>query len=238
MLSAASSGAAAPTMLAHSPDAGLTSLARTRVEVFRRLPSGRFSPRRRRAPGIATGSNRCGYKTLSGRPEWPNRDPLQDGSSLVYAINSFDPEEDLGLSPFQVETIEGANLYSFVANQATGLWDGFGTSKGGKKDLSCEGFNKRSCPDAVAKALEEAKRLGQLKRAKALQALLKVIKRGGTMVIFWIEWYFELLFQGCPSGGGIDDGIAYNENQNTNDMASEAAVSVIFLLSLDSFASW
>jgi hypothetical protein len=145
---------------------------------------------------------------------WPNRDPLEDGASLVYAINSFDSQEDLGLSSFHVETVEGPNLYGFVANDPVGLWDGFGTSKGGKQNISCEGFTKKSCPEDVAKALEEAKKLKQLKRARALQGLLKVIKRGGGMMFFYIEFFLELLNQSCPGGGGPV--MAYNETHDNN----------------------
>src|SRR6266498_4102449 len=66
---------------------------------------------------------------------WLNRDPSGDGASIVYAANSFDPS---------IEEIEGPNLYSFLANTPTGLWDAFGTAKGGKMNLACEGFTKRS----------------------------------------------------------------------------------------------
>jgi hypothetical protein len=126
---------------------------------------------------------------------WINRDPLSDGGSRVLAINDFDPVVDLSMPSLQVERIEGPNLYEPLGNSPTGIWDGFGTAQRGKRGLDCEGFTKRSCPEDVAKALEEAKRLKQLKRAEALRGLLKVIKRGGYMMWFYIEFFWMELEQ-------------------------------------------
>jgi len=130
-----------------------------------------------------------------GVQRWINRDPLGDGGSLVFASNGFDPVVDLAVSGFEVEIVEGPNLYEPLGNSPTGMWDGFGTAQTGKRGLDCEGFTKRSCAEDVAKALEEAKRLKQLRRARALQGLLKVIKRGGYMMWFYIDFFLMELEQ-------------------------------------------
>ena len=61
-----------------------TSPRKTRVRGFRRHASGRLSSRRRCRSIITPGSRGCAYKTVSGRHEWPNRDPLgEPGFELV-----------------------------------------------------------------------------------------------------------------------------------------------------------
>lgn len=75
----------------------------------------------------------------------------------------------------------GLNLYSYTDDDPVNYIDPFGRSKGGKKKLDTEGFNKKSDPNDVDAALKDALKNGQKKRAKALHALLKVLKRGGTM---------------------------------------------------------
>lgn len=74
------------------------------------------------------------------------------------------------------------NRYAYVDGSPLNWNDALGLSKGGKKLLSTEGFTKRSKAEDVAKALADAIKKGQTKRAAALRALLKVIKRGGTMM--------------------------------------------------------
>ena len=51
----------------------------------------------------------------------------------------------------------------------------------GKKNLNTEGFNKQSKASELERALNDAINKKQSKRIKALEALLKVIKRGGSM---------------------------------------------------------
>jgi RHS repeat-associated protein len=75
----------------------------------------------------------------------------------------------------------GLNLYSYTDDDPVNYIDPFGRSKGGKRNLNAEGFNKKSNPNDVEQALRDALKNGQKDRAKALRALLKVLKRGGTI---------------------------------------------------------
>lgn len=79
-----------------------------------------------------------------------------------------------------------------------GFVDPNGLAKGGKQNISTEGFNKNSDPNEVKKVLEEAKKAGQFKRYLKLKALLKVIKRGGTLMICpGIEEAWENVIDPC-----------------------------------------
>jgi hypothetical protein len=77
-----------------------TSPRKTRVRDFRRHASGQTSSRRRCRSIITPGSRACGYKTVSGRHEWLNRDPIQERG--------------------------GINLYSFVYNNSITFLDLYG----------------------------------------------------------------------------------------------------------------
>jgi len=70
--------------------------------------------------------------------------------------------------------------------------------KRGRKNISTEGFNKKSKPSDVAKALKDALGKKQAARAAALRALLKVIKRGGSMML--IIDLSDILRQLCVQG--------------------------------------
>jgi len=68
-----------------------TSPRKTRVGVFRHRSSGQTSSRRRCRSMFTPGSRGCGYKTVSGRHEWPNRDPIQEFGGLnlyAYVFNN------------------------------------------------------------------------------------------------------------------------------------------------------
>src|SRR5271154_1716942 len=92
-----------------------TPLPKTRVRGFRRYASGRLSSRGRCRPIITPGSRACGYKTVSGRHEWLNRDPMQEFGGLnsyAYVMNSpINLVDPLGL-------VDCAALASAIANMA------------------------------------------------------------------------------------------------------------------------
>jgi hypothetical protein len=81
------------------------------------------------------GSRGCVYKTVSGRHEWPNRDPLTDFGSLVFAMAKTEPQIEppssiavaAAISEIQdpLGTFEKVNLNTslFVANNPVGYAD-------------------------------------------------------------------------------------------------------------------
>ena len=77
-----------------------TSPRKTRVGFFRHRSSGQTSSRRRCRSMFTPGSRACGYKTVSGRHEWLNRDPIQENG--------------------------GYNLYAFISNVSVNSVDAFG----------------------------------------------------------------------------------------------------------------
>jgi len=90
-----------------------TSPLKTRVGGSRCRPSGRLSRRGRCRSMFTPGLRGCGYKTVSGRHEWPNHDPIGERGGLnLYGyvgnnpINFYDP---LGLWTFQVGVTIGFN---------------------------------------------------------------------------------------------------------------------------------
>ncbi len=113
------------------PRAKQTSPLKTRVRGFRQLPSGRYSSRHRRTLGIATSSERCAYGIVSGRRQWPNRDPLGEGG--------FAELNGIPLDEITRVTMEGPNQYSMVvnnpvnANDSNGLWN----------KLDCEALDRK-----------------------------------------------------------------------------------------------
>ena len=75
-----------------------TTPRKTRVGVFRHRSSGQTSSRRRCRSIITPGLRGCGYKTVSGRHEWLNQDPIGEAGGLnLYGyvgnnpINYVDP---------------------------------------------------------------------------------------------------------------------------------------------------
>ena len=77
-----------------------TSPRKTRVRGFRRHASGQTSSRRRCRSINTPGLRGCVYKTVSGRHEWLNHDPIQENG--------------------------GINLYGFVFNSSLNLIDPIG----------------------------------------------------------------------------------------------------------------
>ena len=76
------------------------------------------------------------------------------------------------------------NLFCFVRNDASSHYDFLGLDDKPKRNLSCDdGLSKGSARKDVEAALEDAMKNGQKKRAAALRALLKVIKRGGRLCV-------------------------------------------------------
>ena len=90
-----------------------TSPRKTRVGGVLVPPSGRSSRRRRTAHGTATGCRLRAARTVLGRSEWPNRDPIGEKGGL--------------------------NLYAFAGNAPVVLFDGLGRSIGDLADAFLRG---------------------------------------------------------------------------------------------------
>ena len=117
---------------------------------------------------------------------------------LDPAIGRYVQSDPIGLDG-------GTNTFAYV-DGAPVLWsDALGLSKGGKQNLNTEGFTKKSNPQEIEQRMNEAKQAGQHARYRALKALLKVIKRGGTMGLIWgvCEAQYECQIDPCscdPNG--------------------------------------
>ena len=80
--------------------------------------SGRHSRRRRFRSMFAPGSRACGYKTASGRANWPNRDPINE---LGFELLQYgDIRDEMGRS----------TPYTFVANNPISAIDFLGLKLG------------------------------------------------------------------------------------------------------------
>ena len=94
-----------------------TPLQKTRVGGFRRHASGQTSSRRRCRSIITPGSRGCVYKTMSGRHEWLNQDPIQErGGINLYAyvgnnpVNKIDPLGLFGADPESLPSSNGSQV--------------------------------------------------------------------------------------------------------------------------------
>jgi hypothetical protein len=123
ILSVALTSTAALARIATPADTIQTSPLKTRVWGFGDGGSGQPCVGGTVSHGIATGSDGFGYESASGRPIWPNRDPLGedgfetlrhgranvlgDGPSLYTFVqnNSADRTDSLGLA---ISTIDGS----------------------------------------------------------------------------------------------------------------------------------
>lgn len=96
----------------------------------------------------------------------------------------------------------GLNSYSYVAANPLVFFDINGLTKGGKKNIGTEGLNRNSPESDVQERLDDAieNDSGNRKRIKALRALLKVIRRGGTMGIIGGILLDDILRTECGMG--------------------------------------
>jgi len=132
----------------------------------------------------------------------------RDTGLVRFGARDYDPETGRWTAKDPILFAGGdANLYGYVQNDPVNFTDPEGLSKGGQKNIGTEGFTKKSKASNVENALKEAIENKQEKRIKSLRALLKVIKRGGTMTLvppFLEDILKEITKQGCMMGNPVD----------------------------------
>ncbi len=127
-----------------------------------------------------------------------------DAESNLWHNGFRDYEPTIGryLQSDPIGLAGGISTYAYVDANPLLYVDEFGLTKGGRQNISTEGFNRRSDPKEVERAMKDAKRLGQKGRYNSLRGLLKVIKRGGSMAegilpMFLLE---QMLIGSCNKG--------------------------------------
>jgi RHS repeat-associated protein len=141
------------------------------------------------ASGTTLAGTSTGTRFLSTGREWLEALNLYDYRNRTYSaeLGRFSETDPIRFNAGDV------NLYRYVDNSVVNFRDNFGLTKGGKQDIRCEGFDKNSDPKRVEEAIRDAQKNGQKKRERALRGILKVIKRGGA----FLNYYLMLLEQAC-----------------------------------------
>ena len=140
-----------------------------------------------------------------------------------------DPSEGAILLP------EGSDLLVFVGNNPINFIDTLGLSKGGVRNLNVNNggqiLTKKSTVTDVSVAVKAARAAGKsASHIKALEGLLKVIKRGGSMEFMFLPDVIENVLNKMlnpPNGKYID--VPYDENGNDYSQGKTRRVWISFL---------
>ena len=141
---------------------------------------------------------------------------------LYYGYRYYSPSTGKWINRDPLEEEGGLNLHGFVENDPVNSWDMLGQSKGGKRNIRVGDFGVHSDPDAIEKAVKAAKAAykagkGTLANVKALDGLLKVAKRGGSMMI--IGGAIDTLANGDAFAGNLaEKAAAYGAFVSTGDI--------------------
>ena len=108
-------------------------------------------------------------------------DESVSGPTLYNYFRSYQPTQGRYTQSDPIGLNGGINRFAYVGGNPLIYTDPLGLAKGGRKNIGTEGLTKGSDAAEVRKRLEEAQKAKQANRIKALRALLKVIKRGGSM---------------------------------------------------------
>ena len=133
------------------------------------------------------GENAPSVQTITFNLRFPGQYyDSETGLNYNYA-RDYDPATGRYVESDPIGLHGDISTYAYVMDSPLNSDDALGLatrqcSKGGRKNLGTEGFNKNSSAADVAKALAEAIKNNQRARIAALRALLKVIKRGGSMM--------------------------------------------------------
>lgn len=98
------------------------------------------------------------------------------GISYNY-FRDYDPSTGRYVESDPIGLDGGLNTYAYVDANPLAWSDARGLTKGGKKNINTEGFNKNSDPARIKAAIVDAQANMQKDRVKALRAILKVAQR-------------------------------------------------------------
>jgi len=112
-------------------------------------------------------------------------------------------------------------LYGYVSNDPVNFVDSNGLAKGGKEKMQVGDFNKKSDAKAVENAIKEAYKKGQIKHAKKLEGLLKVLKRGGAMGLLLEALFPDELnadeFEDMPTPDQLEEDLPPSSQPNSSN---------------------
>ena len=155
---------------------------------------------------FANGARSAAYASILRQLTSPARvkkneqDRETDNGPKSNEENLLDDSAEVPSSDFMLSEAGGDDIYDNMYDSLSVEGDAeiLLASKGGKQNISAGGFNRKSNPEDVKRAMNEAKKNGQQKHYLKLKGILKVIDRGGRGLVIPIP--SEILDQIMPEG--------------------------------------